>query len=83
RFAKSFVRVGACANAGEVVLAVVDDGPGIPEADRQAVLSVPFLKRTPSFPSFVGHREGSACTAATGFTPPDCHEETSPSAKSS
>ncbi|TGQ53098.1 HAMP domain-containing histidine kinase [Mesorhizobium sp. M1C.F.Ca.ET.193.01.1.1] len=39
RFAKSFVRVGACANAGEVVLAVVDDGPGIPEADRQAVLS--------------------------------------------
>ncbi|RWA77296.1 HAMP domain-containing sensor histidine kinase [Mesorhizobium sp.] len=39
RFAKSFVRVGASANAGEVVLAVVDDGPGIPEADRQAVLS--------------------------------------------
>ncbi|TIT93771.1 MAG: sensor histidine kinase, partial [Mesorhizobium sp.] len=39
RFAKSLVRVSASAAAGEVIIAVVDDGPGIPEAARHAALS--------------------------------------------
>ncbi|MEI9424162.1 HAMP domain-containing sensor histidine kinase [Mesorhizobium sp. Cs1299R1N1] len=39
RFANSLVRVTASAAAGEVVIAVADDGPGIPDADRVSVLS--------------------------------------------
>jgi signal transduction histidine kinase len=39
RYAKSEVRVGASATSGGVVIAVADDGPGIPEADRQSALS--------------------------------------------
>jgi signal transduction histidine kinase len=39
RFAKSLIRVNASATAGEVIITVVDDGPGIPEAARHAALS--------------------------------------------
>ncbi|ETA71276.1 MULTISPECIES: sensor histidine kinase [Mesorhizobium] len=39
RYAKSSVRVGASAAAGEVVITVTDDGPGIPDADREFALS--------------------------------------------
>ena len=39
RYAKSEVRVDASATSGGVVIAVADDGPGIPEADRQSALS--------------------------------------------
>ena len=39
RFARSSVRVDASTTAGEVVIAVADDGPGIPDADRESVLS--------------------------------------------
>ena len=38
RFAKSLVHVSACASAGEVIIKVVDDGPGIPEAALDAAL---------------------------------------------
>ncbi|AZO21844.1 HAMP domain-containing histidine kinase [Mesorhizobium sp. M1E.F.Ca.ET.045.02.1.1] len=38
RFAKSLVHVSASARAGEVIITVVDDGPGIPEAARHAAL---------------------------------------------
>ncbi|MEI9401832.1 HAMP domain-containing sensor histidine kinase [Mesorhizobium argentiipisi] len=39
RFANSLVRITASDAAGEVVIAVADDGPGIPDADRVSVLS--------------------------------------------
>ena len=39
RFAKSLIRISASASAGEVIIAVVDDGPGIPGAARQTALS--------------------------------------------
>ncbi|MBN9216707.1 MAG: HAMP domain-containing histidine kinase, partial [Mesorhizobium sp.] len=39
RFARSSVQVNACVSDGEVSIAVADDGPGIPDADREAVLS--------------------------------------------
>ncbi|OQM74642.1 sensor histidine kinase [Manganibacter manganicus] len=39
RYAKSEVRVDASAMAGEVVIGVRDDGPGILEADRESALS--------------------------------------------
>jgi signal transduction histidine kinase len=39
RYAKSAVRVDASAISGEVIIAVADDGPGIPDADRQSALS--------------------------------------------
>ena len=39
RFAKSLICVSASASAGEVIITVVDDGPGIPEAARHAALS--------------------------------------------
>ncbi|MDX8481505.1 HAMP domain-containing sensor histidine kinase [Mesorhizobium sp. VK24D] len=39
RFARASVRITASATAGAVVIAVADDGPGIPDADRQSVLS--------------------------------------------
>lgn len=39
RYAKSEVRVGASTTSGGVVIAVADDGPGIPETDRQSALS--------------------------------------------
>jgi len=38
RFAKSQVHVSASASAGEVIVKVVDDGPGIPEAARHIAL---------------------------------------------
>ncbi|MER8781217.1 HAMP domain-containing histidine kinase [Mesorhizobium sp. M1006] len=39
RYAKSSVRVNASAVAGKVAVTVADDGPGIPDADRQSALS--------------------------------------------
>ncbi|WP_292431042.1 HAMP domain-containing sensor histidine kinase [Mesorhizobium sp.] len=39
RFAQSSVRIAASSTAGEVVITVADDGPGIPDAARQSVLS--------------------------------------------
>ncbi|WP_136619689.1 MULTISPECIES: sensor histidine kinase [Mesorhizobium] len=39
RYAKSSVRVDASATAGEVIVTVADDGPGIPDADRESALS--------------------------------------------
>lgn len=39
RFARSSVRVSASAIRSEVTIAVADDGPGIPDADREAALS--------------------------------------------
>jgi signal transduction histidine kinase len=39
RFARSLVRINASATANEVVIAVADDGPGIPDADRESALS--------------------------------------------
>ncbi|UVK42777.1 HAMP domain-containing histidine kinase [Mesorhizobium sp. AR07] len=39
RFARSSVHVGAFATAGEVIVTVADDGPGIPDADRESALS--------------------------------------------
>ena len=39
RFARSSVQVNAWASDGEISIAVADDGPGIPDADRQAALS--------------------------------------------
>lgn len=39
RFAKSSVQVNAWASAGEVTIAVADDGPGIPDIDRESALS--------------------------------------------
>jgi len=39
RFARSSVRISATATASEVTIAVADDGPGIPDADREAALS--------------------------------------------
>ena len=39
RFARSSVRVSASAAMSEVTIAVADDGPGIPDADREAALS--------------------------------------------
>lgn len=39
RFAKLSVRIEAAAAAGGVSISVVDDGPGIPDADRDAALS--------------------------------------------
>ena len=39
RYAKSAVRVDASAISGEVIIAVADDGPGIPDANRQSALS--------------------------------------------
>ena len=39
RFAKSSVQVKAWASDGEVSIAVADDGPGIPDADRGSALS--------------------------------------------
>ncbi|TPK98984.1 MULTISPECIES: HAMP domain-containing sensor histidine kinase [unclassified Mesorhizobium] len=38
RFARSLVHVSASASAGEVIIKVVDDGPGIPEAALRAAL---------------------------------------------
>jgi signal transduction histidine kinase len=38
RFARSVVHVSASARAGEVIIKVVDDGPGIPEAALHAAL---------------------------------------------
>ncbi|GLQ80568.1 histidine kinase [Mesorhizobium huakuii] len=39
RFARSSVKVNAWATGGEVSIAVADDGPGIPDADRESALS--------------------------------------------
>jgi signal transduction histidine kinase len=39
RFARSLVRINASATASEVVIVVADDGPGIPDADRESALS--------------------------------------------
>lgn len=39
RFARSSVQINAWASDGEVSIAVADDGPGIPDADREAALS--------------------------------------------
>ncbi|TGQ64707.1 HAMP domain-containing histidine kinase [Mesorhizobium sp. M00.F.Ca.ET.186.01.1.1] len=39
RYAKSSVRVGASTTRDEVTVTVADDGPGIPDADRQSALS--------------------------------------------
>ncbi|TRC76224.1 HAMP domain-containing histidine kinase [Mesorhizobium sp. WSM4307] len=39
RFARSSVRVKAWATGGDVSIAVADDGPGIPDADRESALS--------------------------------------------
>jgi signal transduction histidine kinase len=39
RFARSTVRVSISATTSEVTITVADDGPGIPDRDRQAVLS--------------------------------------------
>jgi signal transduction histidine kinase len=39
RYAVTTVRIGACVAAGAVIIAVTDDGPGIPDADREAALS--------------------------------------------
>jgi signal transduction histidine kinase len=39
RYAKSSVRVDASATTGEVIIAVADDGPGIPDTDRESALS--------------------------------------------
>ncbi|TPL11514.1 HAMP domain-containing histidine kinase [Mesorhizobium sp. B2-4-14] len=39
RFARSSVRIAASVTAAAVIIAVADDGPGIPDADRQSVLS--------------------------------------------
>ncbi|WP_244662020.1 ATP-binding protein [Mesorhizobium huakuii] len=39
RFARSSVQVNAWASEGEVSIAVADDGPGIPNADRESALS--------------------------------------------
>jgi signal transduction histidine kinase len=39
RFARSSVQVNAWESDGEVSIAVADDGPGIPDADREFVLS--------------------------------------------
>ncbi|WP_246696510.1 sensor histidine kinase KdpD [Mesorhizobium sp. SARCC-RB16n] len=39
RFAKSSVQVSAFATVGEVSIAVADDGPGIPDANRETALS--------------------------------------------
>ncbi|PTE06977.1 sensor histidine kinase [Mesorhizobium helmanticense] len=39
RYAKSSVRVDASAIFDAVIIAVADDGPGIPDADRQSALS--------------------------------------------
>jgi len=39
RFARSSVQVNAWATDGEVSIGVSDDGPGIPDRDREAVLS--------------------------------------------
>lgn len=39
RFARSSVQVNAWESDGEVSIAVADDGPGIPDADREAALS--------------------------------------------
>lgn len=39
RYAKSSVSVDASSAAGEVIIAVTDDGPGIPDADRESALS--------------------------------------------
>lgn len=39
RYAKSSVRVDASATAGEVIVTVADDGPGIPDADRESAMS--------------------------------------------
>ena len=39
RFAKSLIRVEAAKTAEGTTIAVVDDGPGIPDADRAGVLS--------------------------------------------
>ncbi|MFB9979295.1 sensor histidine kinase [Mesorhizobium kowhaii] len=39
RFARSSVHVSAFATVGEVSIAVADDGPGIPDADRESALS--------------------------------------------
>jgi signal transduction histidine kinase len=39
RFARSSVQVNAWESDGEVSIAVADDGPGIPDADRESALS--------------------------------------------
>ncbi|MGX8009979.1 sensor histidine kinase [Mesorhizobium sp. ORM8.1] len=39
RFARSSVHISAFATVGEVSIAVADDGPGIPDADRESALS--------------------------------------------
>jgi signal transduction histidine kinase len=39
RFATSLVRVSAAASAGDVTITVADDGPGIPDADRETALA--------------------------------------------
>lgn len=39
RYAKSSVRIEASAAIGDVTVAVADDGPGIPDADRESALS--------------------------------------------
>ncbi|TIS55849.1 MAG: HAMP domain-containing histidine kinase [Mesorhizobium sp.] len=39
RFARSSIRVDASVTAGQVIIAVVDDGSGIPDADRKSALS--------------------------------------------
>lgn len=39
RYAKSSVGIDASAAAGKVTVTVADDGPGIPDADRQSALS--------------------------------------------
>lgn len=39
RYAKSSVRVDASATTAEVIVTVADDGPGIPDADRESALS--------------------------------------------
>jgi signal transduction histidine kinase len=39
RYAKSSVRIDASAVAGEMTVTVADDGPGIPNADRESALS--------------------------------------------
>jgi len=39
RFAKSSIRIEAASAAGGTTIAVADDGPGIADADKEAVLS--------------------------------------------
>ncbi|WP_287387385.1 ATP-binding protein [Mesorhizobium sp.] len=38
RYAKSSIRIDASATTAEVIVSVTDDGPGIPDADRETAL---------------------------------------------